>query len=134
MKLDIKADQNNFFNKSTADFTKVTKSEIKGRKPDYISYCRVYEVEELDLSQTENLHFVGKTPGGDFIYENRARISSKYWYTSEGVFRESDHWNRVAGCYWGLRNKKGSAIFSSKKQMAFAKWDDFKFLTPYTSE
>ena len=30
------------------------------------------------------------------------KVSSKYWYTNEGVVRESDHWGEVASCIWVL--------------------------------
>ena len=30
-------------------------------------------------------------------------VSSKYWYTAEGVVRQSNHWGRVASCIWTLK-------------------------------
>lgn len=135
MKLDIEANQNNFFTKSTACFTKTDKSEIKNKKPDYISYCRLYSFDELDLSKNPYLHFIGKTSDETFVYENKSRISSKYWYTSEGVYRESDHWGNVASCHWllfdGSKSKGKEFLHSKKTVIGFAKWTSFVFLTPY---
>ena len=48
-------------------------------------------------------------------------VSSRYWYTKKGVYRESSHWGRVAQCEWEIDNlKKGEA------QVGFANWKDFK--------
>ena len=38
--------------------------------------------------------YVSKTPWGE--------VSSRYWYTEDGVIRESNHWGRVASCRWNL--------------------------------
>ena len=55
--------------------------------------------------------------------------SSKYWYTEEGVYRQSDHWgSNVASCSWYIkgRNYKNEGISNGKKETAFIKWDDLK--------
>lgn len=129
MKLNIKANENNFFTKSTVVFTKTDKSQIKGKNPDYVSYCKLYSFDELDLTKNPNLHFIGKTSDGTFVYENKSFVSSKYWYTEEGVYRESDHWNRVASCNWSLLSSNSKPILSKKTNVGFAKWNDFVFLT-----
>jgi len=40
----------------------------------------------------------------DYVsFDRRGRVSSKYWYTSEGVVRASNHWGYVASCNWVLK-------------------------------
>lgn len=62
----------------------------------------------------------------DYVSKDRnGHISSRYWYTDEGVIRGSNHWgNGVASCDWLLKgskqNMKGSQVKYGK-----AKWSDF---------
>jgi hypothetical protein len=40
----------------------------------------------------------------DYVSLNKqGNVSSKYWYTNDGVIRQSDHWGRVASCIWTLK-------------------------------
>lgn len=61
---------------------------------------------------------------------------SRYWYTDEGVYRQSDHWGKnVATASWRLRGKSAdkngefSNDYSSgdswKIPTGYAKWSDF---------
>ncbi len=62
----------------------------------------------------------------DYVSKDRnGHISSRYWYTDDGVIRGSNHWgNGVASCDWLLegskQNMKGSQVKYGK-----AKWSDF---------
>lgn len=56
---------------------------------------------------------------------------SEYWYTEEGVFRNSDHWgNGIASCDWQLLNCNEWDIpqyqLTYKPLCGFAKWQNFK--------
>lgn len=77
------------FNVSTyAKFQKRDKSDLPLADPDYISYIYTrYQDQET----------------GEYLREQTPRISSKYWYTEEGVFRLSDHRGlRIGFCSWEL--------------------------------
>lgn len=52
-----------------------------------------------------------------------SKKESRYFFTDEGVYRESNHWGRVANCRWRLISleKKVNQI----RRMGFAKWSDF---------
>lgn len=40
----------------------------------------------------------------DYISLDRTgNVSSRYWYTKNGVVRSSNHWGRVASCVWTLK-------------------------------
>lgn len=55
----------------------------------------------------------------DFI----SRSDSKYWYTSEGVIRYSDHWGQeIRSCSWYLENKE----HEGDSLTGFCKWEDFR--------
>jgi hypothetical protein len=63
----------------------------------------------------------------DFFKEKSTHFQSKsgsyYYYTTEGVFRYSNHWGRVANCRWkiqGIENYKNQEYY-----VGFAKWEDF---------
>ena len=46
----------------------------------------------------------------------------EYMYTTEGVYRKSDHWNHgVSTCIWQLN---GDCV--EKETIAFCSWSDFK--------
>lgn len=57
-------------------------------------------------------------------------ISSEYWFTENGVFRYSDHWNLVKTCFWKInRNNKTNSDFKmihTPAILGYAKWEDFK--------
>ncbi len=52
-----------------------------------------------------------------------SKSGSQYIFTSEGLYRISNHWGRVANCHWRL-----IPILDFKNQnqtVAYAKWEDF---------
>lgn len=74
-----------------------------------------------------------KRPKGDpdhISYNRRTgKVSSKYWYTEDGVYRQSDHWGSdVASCSWYIsgRKYKNEGVSIGKAETAFIKWEDLK--------
>ena len=58
------------------------------------------------------------TKSGDDYYQTNG---SMYWYTSEGVYRYSDHWNgRIASCTWNIDDTP------ARKGTGFIRWSDLK--------
>lgn len=59
----------------------------------------------------------------------QGKVSSEYWYTSEGVIRGSDHWGTgVASCDWALADITGDdegSITKTRKRYGFCRWEDF---------
>jgi len=59
---------------------------------------------------------------------------SKYWYTSDGVYRQSDHWGICSSCNWLIDTEKrvkwvayGLATEEEgEKVTGFARWSDFQ--------
>ena len=56
---------------------------------------------------------------------------SEYWYSEDGVYRNSDHWgNGIASCDWQLLNCCDWDVpqyeLTYKTLCGFAKWDAFK--------
>lgn len=73
-----------------------------------------------------------KRPKTSPSYQSKNRqgkVSSEYWYTSEGVVRGSDHWGTgVASCDWALKDITGNdegSITKTRKRYGFCKWEDF---------
>jgi len=54
-----------------------------------------------------------------------SKSASAYYYTTDGVYRKSNHWGRAAKCRWVL--DAGSEIYVSKgrERIGYAKWSDF---------
>lgn len=53
----------------------------------------------------------------------KSKSESIYFYTTEGVYRKSNHWGRVANCRWKInanQNYKNQEVI-----IGFAKWADF---------
>lgn len=74
-----------------------------------------------------------RKPAGepDHISYNRrtGKVSSKYWYTDKGVYRQSDHWGSdVASCSWYIKGRryKNEGVSVGNKETAFIKWEDLK--------
>lgn len=69
----------------------------------------------------------------DYVSYSNGKISSRYWYTKNGVIRGSDHWGgSVASCSWYLKDSKmGSNITKkySSVQYGEIKWEDFVFMS-----
>ena len=53
----------------------------------------------------------------------KSKHDSHYYFTTDGVYRFSDHWGRVANCHWRLAPL--SKYKNQKATVAFARWDDF---------
>jgi len=73
------------------------------------TYCEFQEVSE-DIFKDNTAHYKSKS-------------DSMYHYTSEGVYRYSDHWGRVANCRWKLLANDNYK--SQENHLGFAKWSDF---------
>lgn len=69
---------------------------------------------------------VDKAPEGKPDYTSDS--GSKYWYTEQGVYRESDHWGfGVGSCDWTLNsNPELSHRDEEGDRIGFAQWKDFK--------
>src|SRR5690606_27466462 len=135
----IKISEDNFFIKSKADFKKV--KQAPNSAPDYESFSTFtvwdYEVDfkeeedgeviavgfdgEFGFETCEVLYeFVGKY--GDTGYKCQSNTpSSRYWYTDEGVYRESDHWGKCRNCYWTLDGDDEE----EERVVGFCRWEDF---------
>jgi len=51
---------------------------------------------------------------------------SNYFYTNEGVFRESDHWGKAGNSKWRLLPlEKYNNLPNRRKKLGFAKWTSF---------
>ena len=53
----------------------------------------------------------------------KSKSQSTYFYTTEGVYRKSNHWGRVANCKWKLITNH--TYKNQKMVIGFAKWTDF---------
>lgn len=65
---------------------------------------------------------------------SRAKVSSEYWYTKDGVIRGSNHWGTgIASCDWALEETNGRTIYGREgfeptitgKVYGRANWSDF---------
>ena len=134
--------KDNFYISSKVVFKEVEKTP--NRKPDYISYSsfvvwdngdiyidvRRYDDDEDEYAVLDDDFenpckildtFVGRYGDTGYKLEDDDEVSSKYWYTKKGVYRQSDHWGKVAQCQWDLENQK-----KGETQVGFAKWKNFK--------
>ncbi len=63
----------------------------------------------------------------DFVSDS----GSKYWYTSEGVYRSSNHWGDCATCLWFLKYvvefefEHAACFVLEAEYCGFARWEDF---------
>lgn len=56
---------------------------------------------------------------------------SKYWYTSEGVYRYSNHWGSdVSSCSWYIKDRRyrNYGVSKGNWETAFIKWKDLRAL------
>ena len=142
--------KDNFFTSTKADFKEI--SEIPTNEPHYISIYKrkmrvyKYEIEDwerIDRDEDENVIGVGYV-GYDhefnetFEYFNvideyqnyylvqaeQGKISSKYWYSENGVTRVSDHWGIVASCNWTINSENSE----NSERIGFCNWLDFNLL------
>lgn len=52
-----------------------------------------------------------------------SKSGSRYYFTSEGVYRISNHWGRAANCKWRLLPMNNSS--KERTKAGFAYWKDF---------
>jgi len=52
-----------------------------------------------------------------------SQSGSKYYYTTEGMYRLSNHWGRLANSKWRLEPMEPAT--ESKFKIGFARWDEF---------
>lgn len=72
------------------------------------TFCEFQQVDTFNFPENTNY---------------KSKSESVYFYTSDGVYRKSNHWGRVANCRWKL-----NSISNYKNQqtvIGFAKWSDF---------
>ena len=141
----MKINKSNFFNLTFSNFKRVRHTPI--REPNFHSkntYFRKYDDwfdEEVHFNNViKPILCDNKVKDWYSFKRNRgARVygrgfGSKYWYTPEGVYRESDHWGSVATCFWyldmdlandPLYQIEVSETDFSKPVIGFAKWEDF---------
>lgn len=72
------------------------------------TYCIFTEVDPKELPKQKP----------DYI----SKSESAYYFTSEGVFRKSNHWGRAANCRWKLISK---SYKSQNVIVGYANWSDF---------
>jgi hypothetical protein len=58
--------------------------------------------------------------------DHESESGSRYWYSDEGVIRESDHWGHgVASCDWYLDGGEYGWSVESAPVCGFCAWDGF---------
>lgn len=67
--------------------------------------------QEKNLQAIEGLKPDYQSPSG-----------SSYYFTSEGVYRLSNHWGRAANCKWRLQSSRNPV---SRTRLGFALWSSF---------
>ncbi len=73
------------------------------------TFCIWNEVSVAEI-QDLKLHF-------------KSKHDSQYYFTTDGVYRHSDHWGRVANCHWRLIPL--THFKNQRNTVAFANWSDF---------
>ncbi len=68
-------------------------------------------------------HEVAKSEIVDLAVSYTSKSGSVYYITNEGVYRQSNHWGRVANCRWRLITLAQDQISQSK--IGYARWEDF---------
>lgn len=51
-----------------------------------------------------------------------SKSGSSYYYTEQGVYRQSNHWGRAANCKWRLVS---NGISMERTKVGYASWSDF---------
>jgi len=62
-----------------------------------------------------------------FSKKGNVKISSKYWYTPQGVFRRSNHWGMdVASCSWMIKGRRypEEGVVNGYTETAFISWNE----------
>ena len=75
------------------------------------TYAVYKEINALDLP-FEKWHYTSKS-------------DSAYYYTTEGVYRKSNHWGRAAKCRWVLESGNEIYVSKGRERIGFANWTDF---------
>ena len=85
----------------------------------------MYNSSNFHLKSAATFKETAKPDGApDFVSES----GSAYWYTTQGVFRLSNHWGNVASCDWGLDgvcNPDTPCVVLPSDVCGFALWSDF---------
>lgn len=85
----------------------------KNFKPSPNSFKNTFCVfKEVDLKLTQNLKLQFKSKAG-----------SSYYYSTEGMYRVSNHWGRLANSKWRLTPSEIDS--GSKTKVGFAAWNEF---------
>lgn len=72
------------------------------------TFCEFQEVDNFEFPEETNY---------------KSKSESIYFYTDKGVYRNSNHWGRVANCRWKLITPGNYK--NQQKVVGFAKWIDF---------
>lgn len=73
------------------------------------TFCIWKEVSATEIQELK-LHF-------------KSKHDSQYYFTTDGVYRLSDHWGRVANCHWRLIPL--THFKNQNNTVAYANWCDF---------
>ena len=73
------------------------------------TFC-VFQEVDYDVIKDRKLDFKSKS-------------GSQYYFTTEGVYRYSDHWGRAANCKWRLESKNEKT--ANRNRVGYANWTDF---------
>lgn len=73
------------------------------------TFCIWKEVPVTEIQELK-LHF-------------KSKHDSHYYFTTDGVYRFSDHWGRVANCHWRLIPL--TDFKNQKNTVAYSNWSDF---------
>lgn len=131
--------KNNYYTNTIAHFKKCVKPS---RKADYVSYkkFRVYS-DELDQMEyygvteviEDYLEFEENEDGSKYAVDGyllctNGEVSSTYWYTKNGVIRESAHWCDVATCKWTFEEYE-----ENQTLIGYCLFADFEKLEDYNN-
>lgn len=105
--------------------------DINDLKPKYAYYMAdmlAKETANKDNYFENSIGFwtkVNRRPRGDSnhksVYWYTDKKGSEYWYTNDGVYRNSDHWGRrIASCSWWIDEE------NPKRTTGFIRWEDLK--------
>ena len=75
------------------------------------TYAIFTEVDQVDLPFS--------------VWQYNSKSGSSYYYTSDGIYRKSNHWGRAAKCRWVLATGDNLYVSKGRIRIGFAKWTDF---------
>lgn len=111
--------KDNFFTQTYGAFTPC---DPPLRDPDYTSYVKKFVYP--DGAFDSDVFDIDAEPVGEPILTDSDEVSSRYWYTEDGVYRRSNHWRKVAKCRWALPTYDPTEYFVVLT--GFCRWNDFK--------